>query len=138
MEIWPEDHFSPIHQHGDAHGVIMVYYGHVLVSLYSALDPANQIPFKKKLFSANDITYLTRDINQTHKVDNVSQDVCLTMQCYQYAADDREHYGNFQIIKNYDLQQTHPANPKSDMDFKDFLNEMHKEWLTIYAMEVQQ
>ncbi|CAF1014137.1 unnamed protein product [Adineta steineri] len=137
LEIWPKGHFSPIHQHADAHGVIMVYHGHILISLYAALDPANQIPFKQQLFGPNDITYLTRDLNQTHKVENFSHDVCLTMQCYQYEANDQEHYGNFQIIKNHDLEQTHPANPKSDMDFKDFLNQMHEEWISTYAKEVR-
>ena len=115
----------------------MVYHGCILVSLYAALDPANQVPFKKKLFHANDVTYLTRDLNQTHRVENVSQDVCLTMQCYQYEAGDQEHYANFQILKNYDLEQTHPGNPKSVMDFEVFLNRMHQEWITTYAREIQ-
>ena len=109
----------------------------LMCRVYAALDSTNQIPFKKKLFNTNDVTYLTRDLNQTYKVKNISQDLCLAMRCSRYEAGDREHYGNFQTLSNQDLKQTHSYNPKSDMDFEKLFNEICKEWIATYAQEIQ-
>ncbi|CAF4346539.1 unnamed protein product [Rotaria magnacalcarata] len=38
LEIWPPGHYSPVHAHANAYGIIRVLYGEIHVKLYRALD----------------------------------------------------------------------------------------------------
>lgn len=47
LEIWPKEHFSPIHSHGDAVAIIKVLHGSLAVHLYNPLPEENEEPPQK-------------------------------------------------------------------------------------------
>jgi hypothetical protein len=89
--------------------------------------PIDQKPFKKKLFEAGDITYLEPRMNQTHQLENVSSDMCITLQTYKYPNDDDAHYETFDFVRPNGHEIEH-FKPSSDMDLNDFANKMSEEW----------
>eukprot|EP01084_Bolivina_argentea_P228157 385414_1 len=125
LEIWPSGHYSPIHNHANAYAIIRVLHGEVLCNLYAYLSEHNKEPFVKKLLKKNDITYIYPGVNQVHKLENISETVAITIQCYQYDDSDNEHYEYSDYVKDKKMQK---FKPKSDMSFNEFKKEMQKEW----------
>jgi len=41
IEIWPANHYSPIHNHSDTHSMIKVWRGELFMSLYPILSTCN-------------------------------------------------------------------------------------------------
>jgi uncharacterized cupin superfamily protein len=128
MEIWPPNHYSPVHNHGGAHAVIRVLRGEITVKLYRMLSDHFTEWFMKARFAEGDITWLTPGLNQNHKLKNKGDKTCVTIQCYAYPRDSDEHYPYFDYLKGAGQPLGH-FDPDSDMDFLEFKRLMHDEWL---------
>lgn len=125
MEIWPPQHYSPIHNHGGANAIIRVLHGNINVALYSHL--ANDVqPFAITNFAENDITWLSPTLNQVHKLTNIGTETCITIQCYLYDNEDNDHYDYFDYLDGEGRVQQYE--PDSDMDFAIFKALMKQEW----------
>lgn len=128
MEIWPSQHYSPIHSHSNANAIIRVLHGKINVELYPYLchDKDSVKPFATKKFNKDDITWISPTLNQTHKLTNLETDTCITIQCYMYDSDDTTHYDYFDYINiNGKINK---YEPDSDMEFIKFKNLMKQEW----------
>ncbi|KAM3450001.1 hypothetical protein MY3296_006462 [Beauveria thailandica] len=102
MEIWPPGHESPIHDHGEASAVIKVLYGNIDCTWYDDLQegvvpkplgPAIQL-------TKGNVTWLGKKQFQVHKLQNNYKTVCITLQCYQFDADDTVHNEHFDMLTN--------------------------------------
>jgi hypothetical protein len=130
MEIWPSQHFSPIHNHAGANAIIKVLHGEVTVKLFDMLSTTHQEPFREATISKGDVTWITPNLNQTHQLHNQnSNELCVTIQCYLYKAEDKSHYECFDYIETGSKDIKHFM-PNSDMDFLDFKRQMRKEWMS--------
>ena len=128
MEIWPVDHFSPIHNHAGASAIIHVLRGKINVSLYPYLGTTKH--FASADFKKGDITWISPTLNQTHKLHNKGTKTCVTLQCYMYEDEDSKHYDYFDYIEDSTGNIKH-YEPDSDMDFVEFKKQMQKEWNTV-------
>lgn len=130
MEIWPIGHYSPIHNHSNANAIIRVLHGKINVSLYPFLCDSSETvePFATKEFVKDDITWISPNLNQIHKLKNSdsSSESCITIQCYLYDSTDTTHYDYFDYLGNKNSKQQYE--PDSDMDFLDFKKTIRKEW----------
>ena len=137
MEIWPPQCYSAVHQHAGANAVIRVLHGSVQVSLFPYLQPTTpgapepdeEQVFGKHVFEEGAITWISPVLNQIHRLRNLEPlggQPCVTIQCYQYDADDTGHYPFF----DYDKVDggLHQFEPDSDMDFLEFKATMQAEW----------
>lgn len=125
MEIWPSDHYSPVHNHGGADAVIRVLHGSIQVRLFPYLSD-KVVPFDVKDFKKDDITWISPTLNQVHQLKNTGKDTCITIQCYMYEGEDRKHYDYFDYIDGIGTIQQYE--PDSDMDFIEFKALMKREW----------
>ncbi len=125
MEIWPPGHFSPVHNHGGANAIIRVLHGEINVSLYPYLSAFTE-PFGTADFKKDDITWLSPNLNQIHKLENKKTETCVTIQCYLYGDEDKAHYDYFDYLDAQGRKQQYE--PDSDMDFVDFKALMKREW----------
>ena len=130
MEIWPPNHFSPIHSHSAAHAIIRVLHGTIHVALYPYLC-AEGTPFAEHDFKKDQITWISPTLNQTHKLTNLAphNKTCITIQCYMYATTDTAHYDYFDYIDADGNKQQYE--PDSDMDFIAFKQLMKDEWSAV-------
>jgi hypothetical protein len=124
MEIWPSNHYSPIHSHADSNAVIRVLHGSINVTLFPFLGATE--PFGKADFDKDDITWLSPELNQIHQLRNNTGDVCVTIQCYMYDANNEKHYDYFDYLD--DNKNIVQYEPDSDMDFVKFKELMRSEW----------
>lgn len=128
IEIWPSNHYSPIHNHGGVNAIIKVLDGEITTYLYSYFDKENTTPFGECLFKEGDVTYITPELNQTHRLKNLNPNrACITIQCYLYKNRDNLHYEYFDYIEN-DGKRTGHFDPNSDMEFEKFRETMRQEW----------
>jgi hypothetical protein len=130
MEIWPIGHFSPIHNHGNAHAIIRVLHGKINVKLFPFLcdEPDTVDPFSEVQFVKNDITWISPTLNQVHQLTNLktNKNTCVTIQCYMYDEKDKLHYDYFDYLDSKEQKQQYE--PDSDMDFIQFKETMKQEW----------
>jgi predicted metal-dependent enzyme (double-stranded beta helix superfamily) len=129
MEIWPVGHYSPVHNHGGSSAIIRVLHGAVNVSLFPFLSSDPVLPFAKCDFKKGDITWISPGLNQLHQLKNLTgnKDTCITIQCYMYEEDDKQHYDYFDYVDaDGGIQQ---FEPDSDMEFTEFKATMRREWL---------
>jgi len=124
MEIWPSNHYSPIHSHADSNAVIRVLHGSINVKLFPFLGESGA--FAEADFEKDDITWLSPELNQIHQLRNNRDDVCITIQCYMYGLDNAKHYDYFDYID--DDKKIVQYEPDSDMNFVEFKERMKKEW----------
>lgn len=128
LEIWPNGHYSPIHNHAGANAVIKVLHGEITVRLFDTLSVFHTTPFKTVTIKEGDITWITPRLNQIHQLYNKDLcSVCITVQCYLYNIEDNFHYECFDYIDNEGKKIGHFL-PNSDMDFLAFKEQMKKEW----------
>lgn len=58
LEIWPAGHSSPIHDHGDAYGIIRVLHGQLDARYFETLEEATTNRFIKPIrFQTGDMTW---------------------------------------------------------------------------------
>lgn len=130
MEIWPVGHFSPIHNHGNAHAIIRVLHGKINVKLFPFLcdEPDTVEPFSEVQFVKNDITWISPTLNQVHQLTNLetNKNTCVTIQCYMYDEKDKVHYDYFDYLDSKEQKQQY--DPDSDMDFIQFKETLKQEW----------
>ncbi len=130
MEIWPSNHYSPIHNHAGAEAIIRVLHGQINVSLFPFLcgDKDGIKPFSSADFFKDDVTWISPTLNQTHQLRNTNQDqTCITIQCYMYDVDNNYHYDYFDYIDPDGKIEKYE--PDSDMDFIDFKKIIKEEWI---------
>jgi hypothetical protein len=128
LEIWPAGNGSPIHNHGRACAIIKVLHGQIQVSLFAALSPALQVPWKQVTFAAGDVTFLSPDYYQIHQLFNPlpkGEDFCATIQSYRYPDSDHAHYEYFDYIDGSTIQQ---FTPDSDWEYLEFKRLIRQEW----------
>ena len=127
MEIWPSNHYSPIHSHASTHAIIRVLHGDINVDLYPFLSKKPLDSFASKTFYKDEITWISPQLNQVHQLTNKNPDTtCITIQCYMYGQDNLIHYEYFDYVNedgNIELYD-----PDSDMDFISFKKLMKEEW----------
>jgi hypothetical protein len=127
MEIWPPQHYSPIHNHGEANAIIRVLNGKINVSLYPYLSTDNIEPFTNQDFNEEDITWISPTLNQVHQLRNTSnENTCITIQCYMYDQDNTKHYDYFDYIDDNGKKQQ--FEPDSDMKYLKFRETIIQEW----------
>jgi hypothetical protein len=129
MEIWPSEHYSPVHSHAGANAIIRVLYGEIHVKLFPFLCyEKNGGPiFGSADFKKDEITWISPTLNQTHQLVNHGKKTCITIQCYMYDDENERHYDYFDYLdKNGNKQQ---YEPDSDMDFVLFKKTIQSEWL---------
>ena len=126
MEIWPPEHYSPIHSHAGADAVIRVLHGEIHVDMYPYLSMSYVQPFAQADFKKDDITWISPTLNQIHKLTNKGDKTCVTIQTYMYNGQNNTHYDYFDYIDADGKKQQYQ--PDSDMDFLDFKALMKKEW----------
>jgi len=136
MEIWPAGHYSPIHNHGESSAIIRVLHGSIQMELYPFLcESTSDIkPFKTTHCEKDAITWISPTLNQIHKLTNVTNDPCITIQCYMYESDNTTHYDYFDYINADGKEQQYT--PDSDMDFLQFKELMKREWTTHTSLHV--
>jgi len=126
MEIWPPSHYSPIHSHAGADAVIRVLHGEIHVDMYPYLSMSDVKPFAQADFKKDDITWISPNLNQVHKLTNKGAKTCVTIQTYMYNGQNNIHYDYFDYIDADGKKQKYQ--PDSDMDFLQFKALMKKEW----------
>jgi len=124
MEIWPSNHYSPVHSHADSNAVIRVLHGSIHVTLFPFLGETES--FSEADFDKDDITWLSPELNQIHQLRNNTDDVCITIQCYMYDLNNEKHYDYFDYLD--DNKKIVQYEPDSDMDFVEFKELMKKEF----------
>ena len=129
MEIWPSQHYSPVHSHAGASAIIRVLSGKIHVRLFPFLTSTSEkniSPFNTANFEEDDITWITPSLNQTHQLINQSEELCITIQCYMYESENEKHYDYFDYLDNNGNIQKYE--PDSDMDYISFRELIQKEW----------
>lgn len=128
LEIWPGGHYSPIHDHGQASAIIKVLHGQIWVELYPKLDAQVLDYYAEAEFKQGDVTFLSPQFYQTHKLINKNPPghMTATIQCYRYASGDDRHYEYFDYIGEADTIQH--FTPNSDCEFAEFKDLIRKEW----------
>ncbi|CAF5009570.1 unnamed protein product [Rotaria sp. Silwood1] len=129
MKIWPPGHYSPVHNHGDAYGVIRVLHGRLLLKFYPALSiNFRQNPSIEQLFEENQVTWMIPKLNQTYQMLNPDMygSCCITIHCYQYETDDQVYGEHFDFITN-DGHHIDHHNCTPDNNYLDFKRMMMME-----------
>lgn len=128
MEIWPPGCYSPIHNHARANAIIRVLSGEINVSLYPMLSKYHETPFMNINFRKDQVTWISPELNQTHKLRNPNESgpTCITIQCYTYSEGNTEHYEYFDFLDEEGTIQQ--FTPNSDMGFLEFKATMKEEW----------
>ncbi|KAF4493861.1 Cysteine dioxygenase [Fusarium agapanthi] len=128
MEIWPPGHKSPIHQHGDASAVIRVLYGKIQVSWFDKVEEGSnpQLIGNPVILEEGKVTWLGKDQYQVHQLENTSDTVCITLQCYQFDDDDRVHDEAFYWMDNHGHRNKFI--PNSDSAYGLFVQKVKDEW----------
>jgi len=128
MEIWPVGHYSPVHNHSEAHAIIRVLHGEINVSQFPYLCSLGIKPFAVTNFHKDQITWISPTLNQTHQLRNLPDNAatCITIQCYLYDEKDDGHYDYFDYVDADGTIQQYE--PDSDMDFVEFKKLMKQEW----------
>jgi len=131
MEIWPPHSHSPIHDHANTVAVIKVLSVSIMSSWYNPLattgNVATQKPLKQASFSKGNITYLTPAFYQTHKLANVEDVTCVTIQAYMYLDSDFVHYETFDYIVPNDTA-LHHFSPNSDYQYLTMIQEVRSQY----------
>lgn len=127
LEIWPKGHYSPIHNHGNANAVIKVLFGTIHINIYNK-DTLDPLATTIKEFDARegDVTWINRNWYQTHKLDNISDDYCATIQCYNYDEGDNTHWPYFDYIK--ENKTIGEFLPDSDFTFQNMRRQVLNEY----------
>lgn len=118
LEIWPMNHGSPIHNHGNAYAVIKVLHGGVTIKIFNKhmhAETTDYPPLKSFDVNAGDITWLSPNWFQTHQLWNNSEDYCATVQCYKYGSNDFTHWPYFDYVE--DTEKICEFLPDSDYTF---------------------
>ena len=98
LEIWPSGSKSPAHNHGGACAVIKNLFGQISVNIFNKLkDPPERDPNPIKRFDLkqDQITWISPNWYQTHRLVNNADGFCATIQCYRCEESDMIHWPRF-------------------------------------------
>lgn len=87
LELWPKNHGSPVHCHGNSYGVIKVIHGGLRAEVYNC---DMKTILKHYNIRKGDITWMSPFWYQCHRLFNDTNDFCATLQCYRYGAADKK------------------------------------------------
>jgi len=129
LEIWPGQHFSPVHRHANCHAIIKVLHGSLSCRWFRSLQIEESKPFQQAVLCAGQVTWLDPGQFQTHQLynHNIEGNMCATIQCYKYSDTDFEHYEFFDYI-DADKQEVCKFTPKADWRYSDFKAQVRAEW----------
>lgn len=135
LEIWPGQHFSPVHRHAECNAVIKVLHGSLSCRWFRSLQLEEKAPYQQGMLSAGQVTWLDPGQFQTHQLynHNIAGNMCATIQCYKYSKTDFEHYEFFDYIDE-DAKQVCQFAPKSDWRYSDFKEQVRAEWEAYKSM----
>ena len=127
LEIWPKNHGSPIHSHGNSYAVIKVIHGGLTISIYNKhIKSENDPSLLDYDVKQGDVTWISPNWYQTHKLWNNTSDYCITIQCYQYGDDDNHHWPYFSYISSKGTSEEFL--PTSDFTFREMREQVRKEY----------
>ena len=144
LELWPKGHGSPIHNHGNAYAVIRVLHGGLTIHYYNKAsvsvlpgDPSqpfddcdcesNHTQLGQFSVKKGDVTWISPNWYQTHKLWNNTDDYCATVQCYRYGNNDNMNWPHFDYIKSCDI--IGEFTPDSDFTFTEMKEIVVKEYV---------
>lgn len=122
LEIWPSGSKSPIHNHGGSCAIIKNLFGRITVNIHNKMQdpPEEDKPLKIFDLKEDQITWISPNWYQTHRLVNNTDDFCATIQCYRYDFKDTIQWTGFDFIEfvedkeHYELQE---FLPNSDFTF---------------------
>ncbi|VAW50774.1 hypothetical protein MNBD_GAMMA06-392 [hydrothermal vent metagenome] len=129
LEIWPGQHYSPVHRHAECNAIIKVLHGSLSCRWFKSLQFEENMPYQQTALSAGQVTWLDPKQFQTHQLynHNIEGNMCATIQCYKYSKIDFEHYEYFDY-RNEDSQKICQFTPKSDWRYSRFKEQVRAEW----------
>ena len=134
LEIWPKNHGSPIHSHGNSYAVIKVIHGGLTISIYNKhVKSENDKSLLDYDVKQGDVTWISPNWYQTHKLWNNTSDYCVTIQCYQYGDNDCHHWPYFSYISSKGMSEDFL--PTSDFTFREMREEVLKEYQNYLARQ---
>ena len=128
LEIWPANSESPIHNHGNAYGVIKVLHGAIKVTIYNKTWNSEDKQQELTSFTAKqgDVTWISPNWFQTHKLTNESSDMyCATIQCYKYGCEEELMWPYFDYL---DRKTVKEFLPDSDFDYTKLREDLLEEY----------
>ena len=134
LELWPSKSTTHIHNHGAACGVIKTLFGRMKISIYNkATDPSPPVIEVKPLMTFDikqgDFTWMDENWYQTHKVENITDDFCATLQSFRYRSDDNIQWPGHDYIQEGDHSESLGVfYPEVDMTFREMRNKVLKEY----------
>ena len=132
LEIWPKNHGSPIHSHGNSYAVIKVIHGGLTISIYNKhIKSENDQSLLDYDVKQGDVTWISPNWYQTHKLWNNTSDYCITIQCYQYGDNDHHHWPYFSYISSKGTSEEFL--PTSDFTFREMRAQVLKEYQNYLA-----
>uniref|UniRef100_A0A1X7VQ32 Cysteine dioxygenase n=1 Tax=Amphimedon queenslandica TaxID=400682 RepID=A0A1X7VQ32_AMPQE len=127
LEIWPKDHGSPIHNHGNSYAVIRVVHGGLTIKIFNKLAENDKTPELMKFdVRKGDITWISPNWFQTHQLWNYTDDYCATIQCYQYGTNDTTDWPFFDYVS--DTSEICEFRPDTDYTFHKMRELLMKEF----------
>lgn len=137
LEIWPKNHGSPIHNHGNAYAVIKVLHGGLTIKVFNkhVFVTTDAPPLQKFDVKAGDITWISPNWFQTHQLWNYTDDYAATVQCYQYGTNDFTHWPYFDYVAGTDV--IHEFLPDSDYTFHEMRSIVLKEYEQYMEQQMQ-
>ena len=128
LEIWPCQHYSPIHDHGNAYAIIKVIHGSINVHVHNKkMKTHDQKELKILTISKGDVTWISPNWYQTHQlINDTSGDYCATIQCYQYGNENDQHWPYFDYVS--DQNHIEDFLPNTDFNYIELREELLKEY----------
>ena len=130
LEIWPGQHYSPVHRHAECNAIIKVLHGSLSCRWFKSLQFEENKPYQQAVLSSGQVTWLEPGQFQTHQLynHNITGNMCATIQCYKYSKIDFEHYEYFDYL-NEETKEVCQFTPKSDWRYSDFKEQIRAEWI---------
>lgn len=129
LEIWPGQHYSPIHRHAECNAIIKVLHGSLSCRWFRSLQFEEDRPYQQSVLTAGQVTWLEPGQFQTHQLynHNIAGNMCATIQCYKYSKSDAQHYEFFDYL-NEDAQEVCQFYPSADWRYSEFKALIRAEW----------
>lgn len=136
LEIWPKGSHSPIHNHGDAVAIIKMLHGCLKSEWFNPLaqnssDCVLIQPIKCEYLNKGQITWMTPDAYQTHRLSNAdNRTATISIQAYSHVdseifLDEKFNYINDSYPDDPTLRAFFP---KQDVFIDDMLERVQKEF----------
>lgn len=138
LEIWPAGAKSPIHNHGGSCAVIKNLFGRITCNIFNKLkDPPEDQPNILKKFDLREgqVTWISPNWFQTHRLDNNTNDFCATIQCYRYDFSDTIHWPGFDYMEyveekeKYELEEFLPNTDFTFINLRSIVLKEYQEYL---------